>query len=378
MYSTCLFCHQSLGANEAIEHFPVGRGLAFDAIKGRLWVICRHCLRWNLTPLEERWEAIEECERLFRAQRLRAQTDEIGLANLPEGLKLIRIGKPIAPEFAWWRYGDVFRTRLRRTAFWIGGGVAAAGGGAAIALATGALQAAAAVATVFPPIMFWTGDLLYHVVRGYRDYLRVVHVPREAGGRPYTVFGGNIKETDLAPGPTPDEWTLNFRHALGLEPLRGAAARRALGVLLTRVNAAGARASTTRAAVERIVSLGGPAKYIDELAAKSYGLAGNYLQERARYRRGDLFRISERWASRGSGAPRNPGALPNLSVVERLALEMAVHEDDERRALEEEVEPLKAAWRDAEEIAAIADDLLTSREAKEFIRRHGAGKRTRS
>jgi hypothetical protein len=25
---------------------------------------------WNLTPIEERWEAVEESERTFRAQRL--------------------------------------------------------------------------------------------------------------------------------------------------------------------------------------------------------------------------------------------------------------------------------------------------------------------
>ena len=29
MYSTCLFCHAQLGANEVVEHFPVGRRLAF-------------------------------------------------------------------------------------------------------------------------------------------------------------------------------------------------------------------------------------------------------------------------------------------------------------------------------------------------------------
>lgn len=62
----CLFCLQRLGNNEAIEHFPVGRRLAFDPAKGRLWVVCRKCERWNLTPLEERWEAIEECERAMR------------------------------------------------------------------------------------------------------------------------------------------------------------------------------------------------------------------------------------------------------------------------------------------------------------------------
>src|SRR5687767_1870588 len=98
MYRTCLFCSSALGSNEAVEHFPVGRRLAFDAAKGRLWVVCRKCERWNLTPLEERWEAIEECERAFRATRLRVSTDEIGLARLKEGLELVRIGEPQRPE----------------------------------------------------------------------------------------------------------------------------------------------------------------------------------------------------------------------------------------------------------------------------------------
>ena len=59
MYSTCIFCHSHLGANASVEHFPVGRRLAFDVSRGRLWVVCRKCERWNLTPLEERWEAVE-------------------------------------------------------------------------------------------------------------------------------------------------------------------------------------------------------------------------------------------------------------------------------------------------------------------------------
>ena len=92
MYTTCIYCHKPLGANEIIEHFPVGRRLAFDASRGRLWVVCRACERWNLSPLETRWEAIEECERAFLATRLRVSTDNIGLARLTEGLELVRIG----------------------------------------------------------------------------------------------------------------------------------------------------------------------------------------------------------------------------------------------------------------------------------------------
>src|SRR5689334_16625155 len=122
MYSTCLFCQSALGKNEAIEHFPVGRRLAFDAAKGRLWVVCRKCERWNLTPLEERWEAIEECERAFAGTKLRVSTDEIGLAKLREGLELVRIGEPQRPEMAAWRYGDQFGRRRRRK-YLIAGGV---------------------------------------------------------------------------------------------------------------------------------------------------------------------------------------------------------------------------------------------------------------
>lgn len=58
VYTTCMFCKKPLGSNEIVEAFPVGRRLAFDAAKGRLWVVCRNCERWNLTPLEERWEAV--------------------------------------------------------------------------------------------------------------------------------------------------------------------------------------------------------------------------------------------------------------------------------------------------------------------------------
>ena len=54
MFKSCMYCHKRLGNNEVIESFPVGRRLAFDGERGRLWVVCRRCERWNLTPLEER------------------------------------------------------------------------------------------------------------------------------------------------------------------------------------------------------------------------------------------------------------------------------------------------------------------------------------
>jgi hypothetical protein len=54
---------------------------------------------------------------------------------------------------------------------------------------------------------------------------------------------------------------------------------------------------------------------------------------------------------------------------------MALHEEEERRALEGELAGLEAMWRSAEEVAAISDDLLLPRGAREFIERHWNGAR---
>jgi hypothetical protein len=46
-----------------------------------------------------------------------------------------------------------------------------------------------------------------------------------------------------------------------------------------------------------------------------------------------------------------------LPRTEALALEMALHDEQERRAMEGELEILEDAWREAEQIARIADAL---------------------
>src|SRR5687768_3089991 len=105
MYSTCLYCLAALGHNDALEWFPVGRRLAFDPARGRLWAVCDGCGRWNLAPIEERWDAVEECERRYRSTHQRYGTDNIGLAGLRDGTELVRIGPALRPEVAVWRYG---------------------------------------------------------------------------------------------------------------------------------------------------------------------------------------------------------------------------------------------------------------------------------
>ena len=64
MYTHCLVCATRFEPNEELEHLPAGRRLAFDPNRGRLWAICPTCKRWSLTPIEERWEALEELDKL--------------------------------------------------------------------------------------------------------------------------------------------------------------------------------------------------------------------------------------------------------------------------------------------------------------------------
>lgn len=71
------------------------------------------------------------------------------------------------------------------------------------------------------------------------------------------------------------------------------------------------------------------------------------------------------------GRGRAPGYIGKMPKPTKLALEMALHEEQERRALEGELWSLERAWRQAEEIAEISDNLLLPRGAGEFIREHG-------
>ena len=310
MYTTCTFCYGALGHNESIERFPVGRRLAFDAERGRLWAICRRCERWNLTPLEERWEAVEECERRFRATRLRVSTDNIGLARLADGLDLVRIGQPQRPELAAWRYGPRLHRRRMRAAALVGG-----------AAATGAIiLAAGAAAGVFGAVAWLAvgyGGSIWEEFEKRHVMLRLPH-----RGRPfYDLTLQDMAHTRITQTRGEDPWQLLVSHQSGDLALDGDEARRILSLILVRLNWAGASAERVRDAVGWLERYGGE--------------------------RGLL-------ASASRGGTRIGDLIPER----RLAIEMALHEEEERRAMEGELLALEAAWKDAEEIAAIADNLL--------------------
>ena len=345
MYSACLFCHSRFPHNELIEHFPVGRRLAFDAGKGRLWVVCARCAGWNLTPLEERWEAIEECERLYRDTRIRASTDQIGLARLREGLELVRIGTPLRPEFAAWRYGERFRRRRRQ--MYVTGGITA-GIIAATAAATALLNAPGLY--VFGPAYGFIRDRLQRntevgqarqflartVAYGSRD--RALDGPRQRFDN--LRIHGHV-EYEVLLRPTPDEQGWGLRIAGPERPIDfvGREALRVAHIILPAANAHGASARDLDRAVLAIERAGDPRTYF-RVAMRQVRLEGR------------LYSAVESY----------PSAV-------RLALEMAAAEEAERRAIEGELAELQRAWREAEEIAAIADDLLVPEHVEVWLAR---------
>jgi len=75
------------------------------------------------------------------------------------------------------------------------------------------------------------------------------------------------------------------------------------------------------------------------------------------------------WGRGGTGSEEQT-PLYRLPAVDRLALEMAANEDIERRAMQGELDALHAAWKEAEEIAAIADEMFTDGVLEEFKRQY--------
>ena len=331
MYSTCLFCHASLGTNEAVEHFPVGRRLAFDAAKGRLWVVCRKCERWNLTPLEERWEAVEDCERLFSETRLRVSTDNIGLARLREGLELVRIGSALRPEMASWRYGDQFGRRRVRHYVISGATIGVIGGLLIAGPATGVIAGGGWG-------LWQAANGLHDLYQRKRPRLRLV-LPGSDGI--VTLRKSHLEHTALRKDE--EGWLLDLSYEprdtrgrkYAMAPIRGEQAIRIAGQVLPKINAAGASRAKVQDAVKVLEEHGDPLRLFDAQARRLPApKAGSALRK------------------------HTAGFIAGFPLEARLALEMAAHEEQERRAMEGELALLEAAWKQAEEVAKIADEMF--------------------
>jgi hypothetical protein len=332
VYSTCLFCQAPLGANRIVEHFPVGRRLAFDATHGRLWVVCLACGRWNLSPLEERWEAIEQCEDLFRSTRLRVSSEQIGLARHAEGTELIRIGRPQRPELAAWRYGDQLIRRRHR--YLLLGGMATTLGVAA----SGMMAMAGMIGASFSVY-----SLAYNLWERRREGAMIHRLPPEDSptGEELVIRRRDMHDARFIPAGDHDlalhvshvrknrkaEWWKYETYTNYAITLRGAEARSVLGRAMVHVNAQGATKGEVQRALRLLSDAPSAETYLRRMARSGLVLQTKTMQRHA------------------------------LSHDQALALEMALHEEAEQRALEGELALLERSWKEAEEIASIADSM---------------------
>ena len=343
MYRNCIFCSAPLGANEALETFPVGRQLAFDAWKGRLWAVCPFCARWNLSPIEERWESVEEAEKLFRDARLRVQSENVGVAQLPDGTRLVRVGTAVPGELAAWRYGTQLLRRRRR--YLVGGVVSAVG---SVAIYGGITAMGAGLFGLIAASSWFERRRKQKVVHRLPD---PDGAPRDVIVRRWHLDGVRLGATDAdgdlaieirdAHRKKPGGWDDKVRRkSKDIVVVSGSDARAFLARAMVHVNHKGATPNKLSDA-NRILSDVGSAEKILRIAASS----GSALGDRA-----------------GS----NPKVI---KPTDALVLEMALNEESERRALEGELAGLEAAWREAEEIAAIADSLPGEALLNRFIDR---------
>lgn len=373
MLSSCLFCSAKLGVNDVLPTFPVGRRLAFDPKQGRLWVICTACARWNLTPLDERWEAIETCERLFRGTRLRVSTDNIGLTRLRYGLELVRIGPALLPEIASWRYG----ARLQP---YEGNDGPRPG---LILRGSRFIARATASALVNYATSSGLSDETVLRMRTFRRENSVLTRSVDERGRKVVIRYSHLRDAHLIRPDRDQPWRVQVAHDEGTSTLVESHGLRAAGKMLATLNFGVASAIEVQHAIAKLEEAGDPNGFFTRIASlvlrTSWGRfpdapepekSDDRLDTRSQPERLALSLANRSFWGRGSTTSEAQTAMYRLPAVDRLALEMASNEDMERRAMHGELAALHTAWKEAEEIAAISDELFADEVFEEFKRQY--------
>jgi hypothetical protein len=312
MYTTCAFCNAALDGDGGPSGLGVGRRLAFDEWRARLWVVCPHCARWNLTPLDDRLERIESLARVARDGRVLASTEQVALLRW-ERYDLVRVGRPLRVELAGWRYGERLKARERERA-----------------------------KVVVPLTIAAVGlGVVANVAAGGSFGFLIWNFGRLADGVYVGMVGG--RRVRLAEPPVCEHCgtalELKARHLQHARVVPDA--RHDLGVLLT---------------CPRCQHTASLLTGLDALAALRQGLAYLNVRRSSRRKAADAARVVD-----DVGGPdrlirdiaRRELTLRSLLPERQLALEMAVDE-------QAEIVELERQWREAEEIADIADGTLSS------------------
>jgi hypothetical protein len=235
---------------------------------------------------------------------------------LPDGTRLVRIGKAPAAEYAAWRYG----TDLTRRE--------GSGARSLLAWASGLV----------------TGTIL---APGVYNRWRVIH-RFEQSGLALALRRSDLDGATFGIDAETGEWMLRLVRADSPVEVRGDVARTLLDRMLVLVN--------REAAPQRMLA---PAlRFLDRhtsadavFSALGEGQGWNPEQGWLRLRYEGEGQWRGEWGLRGG---RGFQPVPRYRTV---ALEIARQEDAERRALEGELRELARQWREAEALARIADSL---------------------
>ena len=326
MYARCLFCRERFPPNRQLAHMPRGHRIAFDPERGRLWVVCSGCHRWNLCPIEEREDAIYELERMARDHG-RPLGHSANVTLLQAGpLNLVRIGRAGLVEQSWWRYGK--ELRMRRAAF---------------------ESRRSRMAAYTLGAMAWMGEL---VGLGDSDLSIDWGDTPVADVQRWRRFGWSAwhgRETC----PFCKSTLCALRYDLGwwVYPLRGEDGRLSVGVPCQRCDPW---------TPEKVYQLRGDA-------------AENVLRRLLAYQ--NIGGASERRIVEAASAIEEAGSVGafTAAVTERrqslwklgptraIGLEIALGESVEKRMLDLELGTLEFLWRQEEELARIIDEELTPR-----------------
>jgi hypothetical protein len=164
----------------------------------------------------------------------------------------------------------------------------------------------------------------------------------------------------IVPEPPEERGWYRYSSMSSIEAARritvaGADARVLAARAMVKMNGGHAKRSHVEDAVDLLQRAGSAEEYVRQLASEGVGVTrGGRLDLGTR-------RPPPRYRSTFNLFASRYGDTEELGRARAIALEMALHEESERRALEGELSLLEDAWREAEEIAAIADALPDDR-----------------
>lgn len=326
MFTRCLFCHKPFPENECLGHVPWGRRVAYDPERGRLWLVCESCHRWNLVPLEDRTEALWELERIARDGAIPvAHTANVTLLHAPP-LALVRVGNAGLAEQAWWRYGK--ELRKRRSAFQSTGSKLTA-----LTYGTMAFLSEVVGFTDLEWDITWDDTPMADILRwrrfGWAAWWGSVECPYchsvlrtlrfDVSWWIYPLWQEDGRLALGVPCPRCDPWTPEKVYTL-----EGSQAENVLRRVLAYQHISGAGERSIMDAVREIEEAGSVGEFARHLTRQRLSL----------------------W---------------KMGTTRSMALEIAVNEAVEDRMLDLEVRALEQVWKEEETLARIIDEELTPR-----------------